>query len=84
MSARRKIEVWEDLHNELRQRYASACVRGDMLAEENKRLKAENESLRVVDRAALRYCEAASEGLPGERLDALFRDLVDALGWMRA
>lgn len=65
----------------LHQKYASALVRGDTLGEENKRLRQENEALRIVQHFALHYCEAASEGLPTAKLDSLFSDLVSALGW---
>lgn len=72
-----------DSEDAIKKRYASALVRGDYLAEENQRLKKENKLLRLVDNAALTYCEAASEGLPYAKLDALFGNLVSALRWRR-
>jgi len=68
---------------ELRRRAETAWIRGDYLAEENERLKKEGVSLRMVEKAALSYCEAASEGLPAAKLGELFRELIGALGWRR-
>lgn len=71
------------MSEEYKRKYQTMKVRGDRLGEENKRLKEQNEALRVVESAALHYCEAASEGLPAARLDALFHELVEALSWRR-
>lgn len=77
------IQVNEAAYEDLKNRYYVWLVRGDRLGEENKRLKEHNEALRIIEHCALIYCEAASEGLPTPKLDKLFTDLVDALGWRR-
>lgn len=84
LSEEKKIEVYEGRYEDLKRRYALALVRGDRLGEENKNLREENLSLRIIQRAALFYCEAASEGLPAAKRDSLFEDLVQALSWRRS
>lgn len=73
------VEGWYDAFRKTHSYYASAVVRGDILAAKNKDLIKENKSLKIIERAALLYCEAASEGLPAAKLDKLFLQLVTAL-----
>lgn len=72
-------EGWYDAFKKTQSFYLSAVVRGDNAIEKNKELRKDNKSLRSIERAALLYCEAASEGLPAAKLDKLFLQLVEAL-----